>query len=121
MSLAQTLESTITDRPRGLATLGEIEIYTLSGQTLTLAQKQGGLPSTWNLLIPGSYAEFGEHTDLLFYDRKAGTGTFLTTDMSGALQLLKWNKGWPQAQSRVLMFPAKSPVADKCGAEPPPQ
>ncbi len=103
MSLTETLQSTITaDRTRGLALNGEIEIYTLSPQGMTIAQKQGGLPSTWDLLVPGSYAEFGEHTDLLFYDRTSGTGTFLTTDMAGALQLLQWHKGWRTSWYQIL-------------------
>lgn len=102
MSLEQLPQPTAADRARGLTTLGEIEIYTLSGANLTLAQRQGGLPSTWELLIPGSYAAFGEHTDLLFYDRTMGTGTFLTTQQDGSLQLLKWHSGWRTSWSQIV-------------------
>ena len=67
----------------GVAASGEMEIYTLSGGNLVLASRQQGVRSTWDLIVPGSYVKFGEHTDLLFYDRKAGLGAFYGTGSSG--------------------------------------
>lgn len=72
----------------GLST-GELEVYTLQSGGLVLANAERTVRSTWDAIIPGSFAEFGEHTDLLFYDRAAGLGEFYVTDPRGALQLLR--------------------------------
>lgn len=100
--MEQSLQSISADMGPGITANGVAEVYTLDGQNMTLAHTQGGLVSTWDLLIPGAYAEFTEHTDLLFYDRTAGTGTFLTTGMDGSLQLLNWHKGWRTSWTRIV-------------------
>ncbi|WP_146209832.1 hypothetical protein [Vitiosangium sp. GDMCC 1.1324] len=102
MAQEQSPQPISADWGPGVSANGVAEVYTLDGPNMTLAHTQGGLVSTWDLLIPGSYAEFGEHTDLLFYDRSAGTGTFLTTDMDGSLQLLKWHKGWRKSWTQIV-------------------
>lgn len=53
-----------------------------------LANAERTVRSTWDAIIPGSFAEFGEHTELLFYDRAAGQGEFYATDGHGG-----WRRG----------------------------
>jgi hypothetical protein len=48
---------------------------------------------SWFSIIPGDFGGDG-HTDLLFYDRNAGTGEFYSTDGSGGITLLRAQPNW---------------------------
>ncbi len=79
---------------------GTVEIYTTDGQgnIALLKAYSGTWGKNWDLVVPGTFSG-GAYTDLLFYDRTAGTGAFYRLGNQGNLTLFReytggWRKTW---------------------------
>jgi len=56
---------------------------------------------TWDIIVPGNFGG-DEHTDLLFYDRRAGDGKIYATNGQGDLTLLKHHTGWKKTWNIIV-------------------
>ncbi len=76
---------------------GEFFAPTQTG-SLRSIRRHTDFRNTWHLIVPGRFGGTHWHTDLLFYDRITGDGSFYTSNGSGDIQLLRhlpnFHKGW---------------------------
>jgi len=56
---------------------------------------------TWTMIIPGKFSN-GPFTDLLFYDRAAGVGSFWRTDGEGNVSEIGTNTDWRKDWSLII-------------------
>lgn len=78
---------------------GDGEFYTCDGRgAIQLLRRYPDIGTSWHQIVPGNFDGNHMHTDLLFYDQKAGVGEFYATDGSGGRTLFRrytnWRKTW---------------------------
>ncbi|PTL75118.1 hypothetical protein DAT35_56450 [Vitiosangium sp. GDMCC 1.1324] len=96
------------DRTAGLG-----EFYTTGERgVLQLLRRHDNLRRSWDLIVPGSFAESsGGTSTLLFYDRAAGLGEFYTTDGAGGMTLKRRHTNWRRSWNLIVPGAFVKPAA----------
>ncbi len=83
---------------------GYAELYSTNGagELTPLVRQYTDWGTTWSIILAGNFSGH-QFSDLLFYDRGAGTGEFYTTDRHGNLSLLRQHTDWRTTWSQIVV------------------
>ncbi len=99
-------EDALTDLFLYAADTGLGEFYTSDGEgglTLLSSSKDVPEPATdWEMVVPGNFGGDDAWTDLFFYDRETGRGSFYTSDGDGRLQLLDTTPPFAETWTSII-------------------
>jgi hypothetical protein len=84
------------------AGLGELYSTNGLGELNPIVHRYTDWRTSWSIIVAGSFTGTG-FSDLLFYDRAAGTGEFYRTDEHGNLTFLTGHTDWLTTWSQIVV------------------
>jgi hypothetical protein len=84
------------------AGLGELYSTNGLGELNPIVHRYTNWRTSWSIIVAGSFTGTG-FSDLLFYDRAAGTGEFYRTDEHGNLTFLTGHTDWLTTWSQIVV------------------
>jgi hypothetical protein len=83
---------------------GLAELYGTNGagELTPIVKRYTDWRTTWSIILAGNFSGH-QFSDLLFYDPRAGTGEFYTTDRHGNIALLRQHTDWRTTWSQIIV------------------